>query len=249
MTQATASDTAGLARSLIRACDHATLATTARPATPEAGSAYAALVLTACDHDGSPLLLISDLAEHTRNLAADPRLSLLFDGTAGLEDRLTGPRVTVAGEARRSADDRLRARFLARHPGAAVYADFRDFALYRVTVARAHLVAGFGRIHWIAAGALLFDTAGSAALGAAEAGMIAHMNADHADAVDLYATALLGAEGGGWRLTGVDPEGADLRRGGAVLRLPFDAPVVDAGGARMALVALAKRARQAAAPA
>jgi len=238
---------AALARGLIRASDHAALATTARAETPEAGSAYAALVLTACGHDGSPLLLISALAEHTRNLAEDPRLSLLYDGTAGLEDRLTGARVTVTGRAERNEDPALRARFLTRHPGAALYAGFRDFALYRVVVGRAHLVAGFGRIHWVTADALLLDTAAAAPLAAAEADIVAHMNADHADAVDLYATALLGAEGEGWRLTGVDPEGADLRRGATVLRLAFPAPIADAAGARAALVGLVKQARQAAA--
>jgi putative heme iron utilization protein len=235
----------GLARSIMRAADRATLGTVMRGDQPDAGGPYASLVLVALDQDASPLLLISALADHTRNIAADPRVSLLFDGTAGLEEPLTGPRVSVQGRAVRSEEPRHRARFLARHPGAAKYADFKDFAFYRVEIDRAHLVAGFGRIHWIAAQDLLFDTRGSGALAEAEPGIIAHMNADHADAVQLYATRLLRQDGEGWRLTGVDPEGADLRLGGRVARLPFAQPVHDARAARVELVRLVKEARQA----
>ncbi len=140
-------DPARLARRLLRAAESASLATIER----DAGGPYASLVLVAADQDGSPILLLSDLAEHSRNLAADDRASLLFDGTAGLEDRLTGPRLTVLGRAIASDAPSHRARFLARHPGAAQYADFGDFRFYRVAVERAHLVAGFGRIHAIAA--------------------------------------------------------------------------------------------------
>lgn len=133
------------ARLLIAAADRAVLATS------QAGWPYASLVLPALDAGGTPLLLLSDLAEHAKNLKADPRCSLLFDGTARLEDPLTGPRVTVMGEARPIAGADLLARFVARHPSAGLYAGFGDFRLYRMTVTRAHLVAGFGRIHWIEA--------------------------------------------------------------------------------------------------
>jgi hypothetical protein len=234
-----------IARGVMRAADHAALATVMREDRPDAGGPYASLVLVALDHDASPLLLISTLADHTRNLAADPRVSLLFDGTAGLDEPLTGPRVSVQGCARRTDDPRHRARFLARHPGAAMYAGFKDFAFYRVAATRAHLVAGFGRIHWIEAVDLLLDVRDSAPLAESEPEIIEHMNADHADAVQLYATRLLGQGGEGWRMTGVDPEGADLRRGGAVARLPFEQPVHDAESARMELVRLVKHARQA----
>jgi putative heme iron utilization protein len=113
-----------------------------------------------------------------------------------------------------------------------------------MAVTRGHIVAGFGRIHWIPAADLLFDAAAAAPLAAAEAEILAHMNADHAESVDLYANRLLGIAGAGWRLTGVDPEGADLRRGGAVGRLDFAKPVTDAEGARVELVRLAKTARR-----
>ena len=221
----TESSPGAIARSVMRAADRATLATTMRAEQPDAGAPYASLVLAALDHDASPLLLISTLAEHTRNIAADARVSLLFDGTAGLDEPLTGPRVTVQGRAARTDDIRHRARFLARHPGAAMYADFKDFAFYRVEVVRAHLVAGFGRIHWIDARDVVLES--GAGLVDHEAAIVEHMNADHADAVQLYATRLLGRSGEGWRMTGIDPEGIDLRRAGDVARLAFAAPVHD----------------------
>lgn len=231
---------ARLARALMRTCDRATLATAlAADAWP-----YGSLVLGAAEHSGNPILLLSSLALHSRNLAEDNRVSLLFDGTAGLDDPLTGARLTVLGRAERSDDPSLRARYLARHPSAAQYADFGDFAFYRVAVERAHLVAGFGRIDWIEARALLFDTAGYAALGAAEPGIVAHMNADHADAIALYAEALLGLDGDGWVMTGCDPEGCDLRAAGRVARLEFGAPVGDGAGARAELIRLVGEARR-----
>ncbi len=226
------------AQRLMRALDRATLATSLD------GWPYASLVLTAADHDAAPLLLISDLAEHTKNLRRDPHVSLLFDGTAGHADPLTGPRVTVLGEIQPCDEPRLKTRFIARHAAAALYAGFGDFHFYRLAVSRAHLVAGFGRIHWIAADHLLFP-APPAALAAAEPEIVRHMNEEHADTVRLYAHKLLGGTGEGWRLTGLDPEGVDLRQDNTRARLDFAQPVSDAEGARAELVRLAAAARRA----
>jgi len=232
------------ARHLLRSLDRASLGTTMRPDAPDAGAPYTSLVLVAVDHDASPLLLISNLADHTRNLLASPAASLLFDGTGGLAEPLTGARVTVQATAAKTDDPRLAARFVARHPAAAMYAGFKDFAVWRLTVSRAHLVAGFGRIHWIDAGDLLYDTSGAQDLAKAEADIVAHMNGEHADAVQLYASKLLGKSGGDWVMTGIDPEGADLRRGGEIARLIFEQPVADAEHARGELVRLVKKARR-----
>ena len=226
------------ARQLMRGRRTAALATSMA----EGGGPYASLVLVAADHDGTPILLLSRLAEHTRNLEADPRASLLFDGTEGLESPLTGARATVVGRAERSAEPRHRARFLARHPDAADYADFADFGFFRLHVERAHLVAGFGRIHWAGRSDVLYAGEWSA-LAEREAEIVAHMNEDHADAVQLYAAKLRGREGGGWRMTSCDPEGCDLARGAAGLRIDFERPAGDAEAARAELVRLAKRAR------
>lgn len=228
----------------MRSVDRAYLGTTMRPDAPGAGQPYTSLVLVALEHDASPILLVSTLADHTKNMLASPAVSLLFDGTQGLDEPLTGPRVAIQGTARQSADPQHAARYVARHPGAAMYSGFKDFAFWRVEITRAHLVAGFGRIHWIEPADVAYGASGAATLGDAEAEIIAHMNGEHADAVQLYAAKLLGRTGGDWILTGVDPEGADLRRGGEVARLNFDKPVHDADQARTELVRLVKRARQ-----
>jgi putative heme iron utilization protein len=238
---ATTTDIGRLARRLIRGCDRAALSTCAAAD----ASPYASLVLVACGHDASPVLLISDLAEHTRNLAADPRAALLFDGTAGLADPLTGSRLTVQGRLERDDDPRLAARFLSRHPSAADYAVFGDFHVWRMAVTRAHLVAGFGRIHTIEAALLAYDAAAAAPLAAVEAEIVAHMNADHRSALDLYATRLLGRSGADWTMTGIDPEGLDLRRHGETARLDFDVAVHNGADARRMLVELASEARKA----
>jgi heme iron utilization protein len=232
---------AGEARRLIRGCRHAALATSLD------GWPYVSLVAVACDSDAGPLLLLSDLARHTRNLLADPRVSLLFEGTAGHADPLAGPRLTLLGRAVRCDDTRRAARFAARHPESAIYAGFADFRLYRVIVERGHLVAGFGRIAWIEGERLRF-AGDAAALAEAEPEIVAHMNADHADAVQLYAERQLGRAGAGWRMTGIDPEGLDLRRdtgtASETARLDFPEPVLTPAAARRVLVSLADQARR-----
>lgn len=119
------------------------------------GAPYVSLVLVAFDDDGAPLLLLSRLAQHTKNLLADPRVSLLFDGTTGLDDPLTGPRLTVFGRVAHCPNPQALERYLARYPSAEAYAIFSDFEIYKVTVERGHSVAGFGQIRWIEAEALL----------------------------------------------------------------------------------------------
>ncbi len=232
------------ARALLRGAARATLATAlSEKAWPEGAEwPYASLVLVACDHDATPVLMISALAEHTRNIAKDPRVSLLIEATQGYDDPLEGPRLTVLGRAETTDLARHRTRFLARHPAAARYADFGDFACYKVAIERAHLVAGFGRIDWIDGSVLLFDATGAASLAEVEPSILEHMNRDHAEAISLYASALLGLEAGAWVRTGIDPEGCDLRRGARVARVAFDAPISESGEARSALVDLARRA-------
>jgi heme iron utilization protein len=226
------------ARRVIREALRASLGTLMRDTD---GAPYVSLVLVATDHDGAPILLLSDLADHSHNLARDPRASLLLDGTGEREDPLTGERVTLQGRLERSTEVRHRARFLARHPAAAMYADFKDFAFYRMEVERAHLVAGFGRIHWLDGAEVLI--AMRPALIEVEPGILAHMNEDHADALQLYARQLLGQSGEAWRMVGIDPEGCDLRLGSRAARLAFGREVSDAASARAELVALVRQTR------
>lgn len=210
---------------------------------PGSGDPYCSLVNVATAHDGSPLLLLSQLAIHTKNILADPRASLMLDERKD-GDPLEGARVMLMGQVVRSDDPRARARYLARHPEAGQFAGFKDFAIYRMTVERAHLVAGFGRIVGLTGQDVLTDLAGADALVEAEAGAVAHMNEDHADALALYATKLLAAPGGAWRCTGCDPEGLDLRLGRSGLRLTFPQRVNAPGPLRAVLVQLAGKARE-----
>ncbi len=205
---------------------------------------YGSLVLVACDHAANPILLLSDLAEHSHNIAVTDRVSLLIDETGSKSDPLEGPRLTVEGRARQTTDAGHRARFLARHPSAERYADFGDFVFYRIAVCRGHLVQGFGKIDWIDAGPLLFETARTGPLAAAEADVVTHMNTDHADAIGLYAVRLLGRAPGEWRMTGIDPQGCDLDAGdGRAARLAFGSVVSGPDEARAELVRLARAAR------
>jgi heme iron utilization protein len=234
-------------RELVRRLDRAALATLLPQGNGHKNISwpYASLVLVAVDHDLSPLLLMSDLALHSQAIKTDDRVSLLFDGTTGLDQPLTGPRVTLLGRAAPTDDPGARQRFLARQPDAAMYAGFGDFRFYRVTLERAHLVGGFGKIRWIESADLL-PAPPSPALVEAEAGIVAHMNDDHADAIDLYATKLLGLTGTGWRMTGIDCDGIDLRHAGSVARLALPHPVDGPEAARKALIALVAKARAAA---
>jgi len=180
-------------RGLMRRARSATLATALAD---EGGRAYASLVTVACDVDASPILLLSRLAEHTRNLEADPRASLLFENASGRANPQTGPRATVMGTIQTSDDERHARRFLARHPSAARYAGFGDFAFYTMSVERVHYVGGFSRAIWMDGANARADRTAVEAIAAAEPSVLDHMNADHADAIDLYTNRLLDRRGG-----------------------------------------------------
>jgi len=231
-------DAIGLAKSLLRKVRSGALATLER----EGGAPFASLVTVATDADGTPLLLLSRLSAHTLNLEADPRCSLLLS-LGGKGDPLAHPRLTVTGTAERSAEPRVRTRFLARHPKAALYADFPDFAFFRLVPRAGHLNGGFARAATLNAAELLTDLSGLEALADSEPGAVAHMNEDHADAVALYATQLAGEEPGPWRLTGLDPDGLDLMAGDRTARVAFPERLADPTALRPTLVAMAAKAR------
>jgi putative heme iron utilization protein len=208
------------------------------------GDPYCSLVNVATAADGAPLLLISQLAVHTRNILADPRVSLMLDERKE-GDPLQGARVMLMGRARKTASADARRRYLAHQPEAEMFAGFGDFALYEVRLNGAHLVAGFGRIVDLKPADLLTELAGAEALLAAEPEVIEHMNTDHADTCRLYATKLLGAADGDWRCVGCDPDGLDLQCERTGLRLPFPQRVTQPGALRAVLKALAEQARAA----
>jgi heme iron utilization protein len=228
-------DMALCGRRLLRRCGRAALATSLL------GAPYASLVLCAVDGDASPLLFLSDLAQHSRNIAFDPRISLLFDGAAGARESLSGPRLSLLGRVEANADRRLLHRFIARHPASEVQAGFADFKLYRVAVERGHLVAGFGRIAWIDGSDLLFRRDGGAVV-AAEPAILAELNGGLSETLARAVARRLGRQGADWRACGCDPEGLDLRRGDSLARLDFAAPIATAAEVPRALAALARPA-------
>jgi len=211
------------------------------------GRPYVSLVSTATDVDGSPLLLISRLALHTSNLEANPAASLLFSDV-GAGDPMVHPRVSLRGDAARleagSPDgERAKRRFLARHPDAAFYAGFADFAFWTIAPQGAHLVAGFGRIVDLSRDDLVLPRDLAQAVSGMEADAVSHVNEDHKDTVALYATHLLGRAHGAWTITGVDPEGCDLAMGDETARLIFPGVVKTPGELRSAFRQLAEAAR------
>jgi putative heme iron utilization protein len=230
------------ARGLMRRARSASLATALAS---DDGWAYASLVTVACDCDGGPLLLLSDLAEHTRNLAGDNRASLLFEAASGRANPQTGPRVSVLGRIERSDVPRHRQRFLARHPSAALYAGFGDFSVYKMTVERAHYVAGFGRAHWVGADALLVGAGAAEDIAAGEPRILELMNTVRTGDATLYASRLLDRRGDGWVITAIDPDGCDLRRGNTLARLDFPRTAENTEDLQTVLDALADKARSA----
>jgi len=209
---------------------------------PGSGDPYCSLVNVATAIDGAPLLLLSMLALHTKNILADPRVSLMLDERKE-GDPLEGGRVMLMGTALPTDSGAARAAYLRRHPEAEMFAGFADFAFYRMEITRAHLVAGFGRIVDLKASEVLTDISDASALAEAEAGAIAHMNADHAEACRLYATKLLGGSDGAWTCVGIDPEGLELQQGRTALRLAFPQRVIGPGPLRTVLKELAEKAR------
>ena len=230
-------DALGTARHLLRTLRSGALATLAT-----GGHPFASLANVATAHDGAPILLLSQLAAHTRQLDADPRCSLLLS-QSGKGDPLAHPRLTLVGSARRNTDPVLRDRFLRRHPKSSLYADFPDFAFWIIDIASAHLNGGFAKAAKLSAQELLLPVANSFSLLAAEDEAVAHMNEDHADALRLYATQLAGEPDGPWRATGLDPEGLDLAWAERTARIMFPVPPDGPGALRRTLAELAKAAR------
>jgi len=206
------------------------------------GDPYCSLVNVATAIDGAPLLLLSKLALHTKNILADARASLMLDERKE-GDPLGGARVMLMGACAADSSTATASAYLRRHPEAEMFANFADFAFYRMEISRAHLVAGFGRIIDLGPKEILVDVSDATALRDAEADAIAHMNTDHADACRLYATKLLGARGGEWRCVGIDPEGVELQHGRTALRLPFPQRVTALAPLRAMLKQLADQAR------
>ncbi|MEJ6782525.1 HugZ family pyridoxamine 5'-phosphate oxidase [Aminobacter sp. Piv2-1] len=235
----------GLARTLMRTARHGALAVTE----PETAFPLASRVGTATDVDGTPLILISGLSAHTRAIVADPRCSLLV-GEIGKGDPLAYARITLfcrAVRLERGTPEQARAerRYLNRNPKAKLYAGLGDFALFRLELERANLNAGFGKAYLLGRDDLVLGGPAVGEIAAAEQSALDHMNADHRDAIDVYAGSFGKLAGKGWTLTGFDPEGMDLAMGDETGRVLFPEMLGAAADLRNVLVAMAKQGRAA----
>lgn len=234
-----------LARTLLRGARHGALAVL----DPAGGGPLASRVGVATDCDGTPVVLISTLAAHTRALAADPRCSLLL-GDPGKGDPLAHPRLSLTCRAVRvdnaTADhERVSRRYLERNPKAKLYAKLPDFSYYALEVDTASLNGGFGKAYALTRPDLIVSGPVVDALAAAEPGAVDHMNSDHRDAIALYARHFGGeTEPADWSISGIDVDGIDIIDGDRYQRIFFDQPLADAAELRPALVRMARQARE-----
>jgi len=235
-------DAASDAKRLLRTIRAGSLATLA----PEDGFPFTSLVNVATEPDGTPLLLVSGLATHTKHILADDRVSLLL-AQGGAGDPLAHPRLTLIGRAELVKDDQIREpikkRFLNRHPKSALYADFPDFSFCRIRLLHAHLNGGFGKAGQFPAAAIMTPIENAADLIASESRALTHLNADHTVALALLAKALADAPDGDWRATGIDPDGLDLACGDRTARINFPESVRDPETLRKMLEKLVDCAR------
>lgn len=191
------------------------------------------------DQEGRPIILISTLAEHTRNIERDPRVSLLANAQA--DDVQASARLTLVGDAARMQDQSSpRSRYLRYFPNAAQQLQLADFSFYRIEPRHIRFIGGFGAIHWVAPQDYL---ALPNRLEEAEEGIVAHMNHDHAQNLRDYCRHYHGVESADAAMLGIDCDGFDVRADGRVLRFDFSGPALDAAGARQALVAMAQECR------
>ncbi len=232
-------DAVGVAKELLRTTRAGALATN----DPQSGFPLATLVNVATDIDGSPLLLLSGLSLHTRNLVADGRASLLL-APAGKGDPLAHPRLTVVGRASVTKDERATRRFLSKHPKSRLYVELPDFNFWHLAISGVHLNGGFARAAKLTPQDVLIEMSGADEIAVAEPDVLTHMNEDHAEAVRLYATRLAGKRDAVWIMTGCDPDGVDLASGDDVARVPFAQRVASAAQLRVTLKELADSARE-----
>lgn len=209
----------------------------------ESGAPYASLVTYACDHRAQPIFLFSTLSDHTKNLLKDGNASLLVEDTSRRQNPQTGPRVSLLGKIKRVKSPDLRARFLARHPEASLYEGFGDFGFFRMTVERAHYVGGFARAIWFDAKHILTPAKIAKEISEIEESVVVHMNSDHLNAVQAYASGLAGRKPGDWKMIGCDSDGVDLRADGRYARVDFHNTVIDSKTCRKTLIKLAEEAR------
>lgn len=206
------------AKRLLRVARVGALATLDRTS----GGPLTTLVSVGSAYDGAPLLLLSTLAQHTKNLAADPRASLLLASPPGRGDPLNRPRLTISGPIAADPAPDARGRFLARNPKAELYASFADFSVFKMEIAAVHFNGGFARAAALTPTDILTDLAGADALIAAERDLLEEINARGAAFLARLAGSERADKAPNWRAIGLDPEGLDLAAGPRAARVSFE---------------------------
>ena len=221
---------------------------------------YVTFVMTAFDYDGGPLVLLSDLSEHTKNIGDNNIVSILFyeeqKNTSDFpvfknkdfikindnyEDPMSRPRLTVLGKLKKSFQIEHKKRFLKRHPVSNLYANFKDMNIYKLDVMNAHLTGGFAKVQWFKKDEMLSkDYSGFKEV---EDEVINHMNKEHKESLKLYAKVLLGKEPKNVQIVGIDPEGFDMRLSEKLIRFNFPVPLKKASELRKVFIKLHHEAK------
>ena len=189
------------------------------------------------NYDGEPIMLISDIAQHTRNIKHNKKVSLtIFDQCA--DDPQASSRLTWIGDAEpvKSSEAEIGERYLRYFPSAESYFETHDFSFYRIGLRRARFIGGFGQIYWIEPDAMLVNNP----FRKTERSIVEHMNQDHEQALFHYCEVLKKIKASTVTMTGIDSEGLDILADKRKLRIDFEAPVKTVEEARATLVALAR---------
>jgi heme iron utilization protein len=229
------SDHASTARLLL---NHQSMGVLSTHSVDVAGYPFGSITPYVLNYDGEPILLISDIAQHTRNIKRNNKVSLtVFD--QGADDPQAASRLTWIGDAEtiNPADREVRERYLRYFPPSASYFETHDFSFYRIRLHRARFIGGFGEIYWVEPDAMLITNP----FRETEGGIVEHMNQDHQKALFHYCEALKGVKANAVTMTGIDSEGFDMLADRRKLRIDFDSPIHTTEEARAALVKLARQ--------
>jgi len=221
------------ARQMLRAHRYGALCTLSKKFD---GFPFGSITPYLADHDGSLIILISSLAEHTKNILHDPHVSLITHDQRDAHIQTQG-RVTLLGNAQAIRDrDQIGTRYLRYFPEAQSYFQMHDFSFFRIQPVAIRYIGGFGNIHWVNMEQYAVPPY---PLIEQEADVVTHMNTDHSETMRRYCKHLHHREVLDIEMLGIDCDGFDMRADGEVLRVDFTEPVKDAQQARLALVALA----------
>ena len=222
------------ARQLLRSQHHGVLSTLSLKLE---GFPFGSVVDYVADHEARPVFLISTLAEHTKNIEKDPRVSLVvYDSTSTVQ---SSPRLTFTGLAHQVDEhhfEQQKARYLRYFPESVQYLSL-DFSFYAIDPLQLRYIGGFGAAHWLSAANYLPPRS---TLAQSEADIITHMNQDHTENLRSYCRHYRGIDPQNVIMLGIDSDGSDVRADGQILRFEFNSPIVNAQSAHEILVAMAK---------